>query len=84
MMYSLHRAGTDPEVIKNLAREVDDVVQDKLPSYETYKHQKYAEAWYEKPVLIDVTKKLVPFFFFFFLQSLIAIAIFFFCLVMLG
>lgn len=63
IIYSIHCTGAAPEVIKNLVREVDNVLQDKLPPHETYKQQKYAEARYGKPVLIDVTKKLVPFFF---------------------
>ncbi|KAF9378898.1 Protein kinase alk2, partial [Podila verticillata] len=44
IIYSIHCTGAAPEVIKNLVREVDNVLQDKLPPHETYKQQKYAEA----------------------------------------
>ena len=46
MFYLLNREGNDPKVIKKLVQEVDDVLQGNTPTYETYKQQKFAEAWY--------------------------------------
>ena len=45
MIYCLHRTGSDPKVRENLVREIDEVLQGKQPTYDTYKNQKYAEAW---------------------------------------
>ncbi|KAG0090073.1 Protein kinase alk2 [Podila epicladia] len=44
MFYLINRTGSDPQVRKNLVREVDDVLQGETPSYESHKQQKYAEA----------------------------------------
>ncbi|KAF9911529.1 hypothetical protein EC991_003332 [Linnemannia zychae] len=44
MMYAMLRDETDPEVMKTLIQEVDDVLGSELPTYETHKRQKYAEA----------------------------------------
>ena len=46
MIYLLLRKETDPAVLKNLVQEVDEVLGDNLPTYESHKKQKYAEAWY--------------------------------------
>ncbi|KAG0344124.1 hypothetical protein BG005_002043 [Podila minutissima] len=48
MFYSLHCTGADPDVLKKLVHEVDDVLQDGLPSYETYKQQKFSEACFHE------------------------------------
>ncbi|KAF9120501.1 hypothetical protein BGW39_011317 [Mortierella sp. 14UC] len=44
MMYVILRDETDPEIMKTLVQEVDDVLGSELPTYETHKKQKYAEA----------------------------------------
>ncbi|KAG0277065.1 hypothetical protein BGZ95_006575 [Linnemannia exigua] len=44
MMYAMLRNETDPEIMKTLVQEVDEVLGGKLPTYETHKKQKYAEA----------------------------------------
>lgn len=49
MFYLINRDGTDKEIMKTLIQEVDDVLGDKLPTYETHKQQKYADAWYVAP-----------------------------------
>ncbi|KAF9926201.1 hypothetical protein FBU30_004160 [Linnemannia zychae] len=46
MMYALLRDGTDPTIMQNLVKEVDEVLEGGLPTYETHKRQKYAEACY--------------------------------------
>jgi hypothetical protein len=46
MFYSLNREGADQAVLDTLIQEVDDVLQGGQPTYETYKQQKFAEAWY--------------------------------------
>lgn len=46
MFYSLNREGADQAVLDTLVKEVDDVLQGQEPTYETYKQQKFAEAWY--------------------------------------
>ncbi|KAG0368600.1 hypothetical protein BGX24_002761 [Mortierella sp. AD032] len=46
MMYSLLREETDPAFVETLVREVDEVFGNELPTYETHKKQKFAEAWY--------------------------------------
>lgn len=46
MFYLINRDGTDKEIMKTLVKEVDEVLGDGLPTYETHKQQKYAEAWY--------------------------------------
>ncbi|KAF8981542.1 hypothetical protein BGZ46_002622 [Entomortierella lignicola] len=47
MFYLLLRDGADKSMIENLVRESDEVLQGEDPTYESYKKQKYAEAWYE-------------------------------------
>lgn len=47
MFYLLNRDGTDPSIKQTLVQEVDDVLEGELPSYESYKRHKFAEAWYE-------------------------------------
>ncbi|KAF9313349.1 Protein kinase alk2 [Podila horticola] len=44
MFYLINRTGSDPQVRENLVREVDDVLNGEIPSYESHKQQKYAEA----------------------------------------
>ncbi|KAG0374151.1 hypothetical protein BGX24_010747 [Mortierella sp. AD032] len=44
MMYALLRNETNPEIMKTLVQEVDDVLGGEVPTYETHKMQKYAEA----------------------------------------
>ncbi|KAG0271901.1 hypothetical protein BGZ95_000226 [Linnemannia exigua] len=44
MMYSLLREETDPAILKTLVREVDEVLGNELPTLETHKKQKFAEA----------------------------------------
>ncbi|KFH74204.1 hypothetical protein MVEG_01417 [Podila verticillata NRRL 6337] len=44
MLHSLLREETDSEIMKTLVREVDEVLGNELPTYETHKKQKYAEA----------------------------------------
>lgn len=45
MFYLVYRDGTDKEIAQKLTQEVDDVLQGGEPTYESYKQQKYAEAW---------------------------------------
>lgn len=45
MFYLLHRSQTDPNVVKKLVKEVDDVLRGEEPTYDTCKTMKYAEAW---------------------------------------
>lgn len=45
MMYLLHRESSDPAMLKTLLKEVDEVMDDDLPAYETHKKLKFAEAW---------------------------------------
>ncbi|KAG0314345.1 hypothetical protein BGZ97_009368 [Linnemannia gamsii] len=44
MMYAMLRDGTDPSLMRKLVQEIDDVLGGELPTYETHKKQKYAEA----------------------------------------
>ncbi|KAG0196626.1 hypothetical protein BGX28_009916 [Mortierella sp. GBA30] len=44
MFYLVLRDETNEEVIKTLIHEVDDVLRDEEPSYDTYKRQKFGEA----------------------------------------
>ncbi|KAG0025629.1 hypothetical protein BGZ81_007007 [Podila clonocystis] len=48
LLVSISVAGADPDVLKKLVQEVDNVLQDELPSYETYKQQKFAEACFHE------------------------------------
>jgi len=45
MLYLIYRDGADKDIAKILTKEVDDVLQGGDPTYESYKQQKYAEAW---------------------------------------
>jgi len=45
MFYLIYRDGADKDIAKILTKEVDDVLQGGDPAFETYKKQKYAEAW---------------------------------------
>ncbi|KAI7819906.1 cytochrome P450 [Gamsiella multidivaricata] len=45
MFYLLNRDGSNPEDKTQLFEEVDNVLQGGIPSYETYKQLKFAEAW---------------------------------------
>ncbi|KAF9080598.1 serine/threonine protein kinase, CMGC, dual-specificity [Mortierella sp. AD031] len=44
MFFAMLRNEADPNLMKNLVKEVDEVLGDGLPTYETHKQQKYAEA----------------------------------------
>ncbi|KAG0287729.1 hypothetical protein BGZ96_008382 [Linnemannia gamsii] len=44
MMYAMLRDETDPSLMEKLVQEVDEVLGNELPTYETHKKQKYAEA----------------------------------------
>jgi len=46
MVFAMLRTEAGPSLMKNLVREVDEVLGNGLPTYETHKKQKYAEAWY--------------------------------------
>ncbi|KAF9274041.1 hypothetical protein BGZ88_003329 [Linnemannia elongata] len=52
MFYLINRDGTDKEIMKTLIQEVDDVLGDKLPTYETHKQQKYADACFHEALRI--------------------------------
>jgi len=45
MFYSIYRDVADKDIAKILIKEGDDVLQGGDPTYESYKQQKYAEAW---------------------------------------
>jgi cytochrome P450 len=45
MFYLLHRSQTDPGILKKLVKEVDEVLRGEVPTYDTCKAMKYAEAW---------------------------------------
>ncbi|KAG0199101.1 hypothetical protein BGX28_007555 [Mortierella sp. GBA30] len=42
--YLMHRSNTSPEILKQLVQETDDILAGGLPTYESTKQQKYAEA----------------------------------------
>ncbi|KAF9271535.1 hypothetical protein BGZ88_005974, partial [Linnemannia elongata] len=44
MMYLLLREEADPELLKTSVKEIDEVLGDGFPTYETHKRQKFAEA----------------------------------------
>ncbi|KAG0074607.1 Protein kinase alk2 [Linnemannia elongata] len=52
MFYLINRDGTDKEIMKTLIKEVDEVLGDGLPTYETHKQQKYAEACFNEALRI--------------------------------
>lgn len=56
--YLMHRAGSDPEIAAKLRKEADDILQGGLPTYESTKKQRYAEAcFYEALRLYPVVPK---------------------------
>ncbi|KAF9358326.1 hypothetical protein BGX26_001983 [Mortierella sp. AD094] len=48
MFYLMHRDAAQPEIIQELVKETDDVLQGGLPTYESTKQQKYAEACFHE------------------------------------
>lgn len=46
MLYLLLREEADPELLKTFVKEADEILGDGIPTYETHKKQKFAEAWY--------------------------------------
>ncbi|KAF9907269.1 Protein kinase alk2 [Linnemannia zychae] len=44
MFYLLHRSQSDPNILKNLVKEIDEVLRGEVPTYESCKAMKYAEA----------------------------------------
>ena len=46
--YLLHRSSTSPDILERLVKETDDVLAGGLPSYESVKNQKYAEACFHE------------------------------------
>ncbi|KAG0078803.1 Protein kinase alk2 [Linnemannia elongata] len=52
MFYLINRDGTDKEIMKTLIQEVDDVLEGKLPTYESHKQQKYADACFHEALRI--------------------------------
>lgn len=45
MFYLMHRSSADKNIVRKLRQEIEDVLGDELPTYESYKKMKYAEAW---------------------------------------
>ncbi|KAG0299881.1 Protein kinase alk2, partial [Dissophora globulifera] len=48
MFYLLNRTGSDPEHMKELVQEIDDVLKDGTPTYESHRELKYAEACFHE------------------------------------
>ncbi|CAO3570767.1 unnamed protein product [Mortierella alpina] len=46
--YLMHRATASPEILEQLVKETDDVLAGGLPTYESTKQQKYAEACFHE------------------------------------
>ncbi|KAI8346292.1 cytochrome P450 [Mortierella sp. GBAus27b] len=44
MFYLMHRSAADKDIVHKLQQEIDDVLGDEVPTYESYKKMKYAEA----------------------------------------
>ncbi|KAF9360881.1 serine/threonine protein kinase, CMGC, dual-specificity [Mortierella sp. AD094] len=44
MFYLMHRSSSDQNIVLRLQKEIDDVLGDELPTYESSKKMKYAEA----------------------------------------
>ncbi|GJJ79247.1 hypothetical protein EMPS_11607 [Entomortierella parvispora] len=44
MFYLLHRSSSDKSIVRKLQEEIDNVLGDDMPSYESSKQMKYAEA----------------------------------------
>ncbi|KAF9936569.1 hypothetical protein BGZ70_006770, partial [Mortierella alpina] len=40
----MHRSSASPQILEKLVNETEDVLAGSLPTYESTKHQKYAEA----------------------------------------
>ena len=45
MFYLLHKSSTDKSKVRKLQEEIDNVLGDNMPTYESSKQMKYAEAW---------------------------------------
>ncbi|KAF9385396.1 hypothetical protein BGX21_001073 [Mortierella sp. AD011] len=48
MFYLLGRSEADPQLTKNLVNEVEEVLHGEMPTYETYKQLKFAEACFHE------------------------------------
>ncbi|KAF9956547.1 hypothetical protein BGZ72_002681 [Mortierella alpina] len=46
--YLMHRSSASPEIVRQLVEETDDVLAGGLPTYESTKQQKYAEACFHE------------------------------------
>jgi phosphoribosyl-ATP pyrophosphohydrolase len=46
MFYLIHRDQSDKNIARKLREEIDEVIGDAEPTYETTKKMTYAEAWY--------------------------------------
>ncbi|CAO3574463.1 unnamed protein product [Mortierella alpina] len=46
MFYLMHRTSADKSIVRKLQEEIKTVLGDEMPTYESSKHMKYAEAWY--------------------------------------
>lgn len=44
MFYAMHRSNASPEILFQLTEETDSILEGKLPTYESIRQQKYAEA----------------------------------------
>ncbi|KAF9963339.1 hypothetical protein BGZ65_004207 [Modicella reniformis] len=44
MFYLMHRSSSDKNIVRKLQQEIDEVLGGELPTYESYKKMKYAEA----------------------------------------
>ncbi|KAF9365875.1 hypothetical protein BGX34_007824 [Mortierella sp. NVP85] len=44
MFYLMHRSSADKNIVRKLQQEIDDVLGNEVPTYESYKKMKYAEA----------------------------------------
>ncbi|KAG0216091.1 hypothetical protein BGX28_005986 [Mortierella sp. GBA30] len=53
MFYLMHRSSTDKNIARKLREEIDTVLGDEMPTYESSKHMKYAEAWNMKVCVED-------------------------------
>ena len=47
MLYLIYRDDSDKNIQTTLVREVDDVLGGSIPTHETSKNLKFAEAWYD-------------------------------------
>ncbi|KAG9073273.1 hypothetical protein KI688_001065 [Linnemannia hyalina] len=48
--YLMHRRGADPAIVQRMQEETDSVLQGGLPTYETTKQQKFAEACFNESI----------------------------------